>query len=173
MNSEMSPKYRAQLTEKINRAIWDLSPSNKYKNVRTYINACYENIDRDFHIKEDHEGDINLFSTLDSMNDETLLKVAIDLSIDTPDFIPSIPTFRNLLKTDYKNARNTFEKAFKQVEENPDTAIGLANSTLEGMIKEILQDDRLEVKPNSKKTLYDLTKDALKAFQSYPNAARD
>jgi len=55
--------------------------------------------------------------------------------LETPDFIPCIPTFRNEIKSDYKTASATFEKAFRQIEEHPDIAIGLANSSLESIIK--------------------------------------
>ena len=41
-----------------------------------------------------------------------LLKIAIDI-VNTLDFIPSISTFKNELKSDYKIAFETFTKAFK------------------------------------------------------------
>ena len=69
-----------------------------------------------------------------------LLKVAIDMGgVETPDYIPSIPTFRNKIKENYKNASETFEKAFREVEKDPSLAIGLANSVLESIIKDILR----------------------------------
>ena len=104
------------------------------------------------------------------MNNEILLKIAIDLGIETPNFIPSIPIFRNELKTNFETANQIFEKAFKQIEENPETAIGLANSALESIIKEILKDEKLKTKLNPKRTLYELTSDILKEFQLYPNS---
>lgn len=73
------------------------------------------------------------------MPGELLLKVAIDMGIETPDYIPSIPTFRNKIKENYKNASETFEKAFREVEKDPSLAIGLANSVLESIIKDILR----------------------------------
>ncbi|MHB9630920.1 hypothetical protein, partial [Staphylococcus aureus] len=69
---------------------------------------------------------------------ELLVKIAIDLGIETPDFIPSIPTFRNKLKDDYKNASTSFEKAFQNIEKDPAESVGNANSVLESIIKEIL-----------------------------------
>ena len=77
------------------------------------------------------------------MKGSDLLRIAIDLGVDTPDFIPSIPAFKNEMKSSYKTAYDTFAKAFKQVEEDPNTAIGLANSALESIIKEILKDARM------------------------------
>ena len=98
------------------------------------------------------------------MSGTTLLKVAIDLWVDTPDFIPSIPTFRNELKAEYKTAYDTFTKAYKQIEADPSLAIGLANSALESIIKEILKDDRISNKVNGGETLYKLTSIILKEF---------
>ena len=73
------------------------------------------------------------------MPGELLLKVAIDMGVETPDYIPSIPTFRNKIKENYKNASETFEKAFREDEKDPSLAIGLANSVLESIIKDILR----------------------------------
>ena len=63
--------------------------------------------------------------------------MAIDLGVETPDFIPSIPVFKNELKSDFETASQTFEKAYKNVEEDPSLAIGLANSALESIIKPV------------------------------------
>ena len=60
--------------------------------------------------------------------------MAIDLGVETPDFIPSIPVLKNELKSDFETASQTFEKAYKNVEEDPSLAIGLANSALESKI---------------------------------------
>jgi hypothetical protein len=145
-----------------------------YKNVQFYIEKWQE---RDwsgnwenFPILKTNDGKLDLLQTLHGMDSETILKMAIDLGLETPDFIPSIPTFRNELKSDYKTASSTFEKAFKQIEEHPDIAIGLANSALESIIKQILQDDRIRPKINSKDTLYALASRLLKEFQIYPNS---
>ncbi len=98
------------------------------------------------------------------MPGEILLKVAIDLGVDTPDFIPSIPTFKNALKAEYKTAYDTFNKAYKQIETDPSTAIGLANSALESIIKEILKDHRISAKVKGSETLYKLSSIILKEF---------
>jgi hypothetical protein len=98
-----------------------------------------------------------------------ILKVAIDLGVETPDFIPSIPTFKNELKSHYKTAYDTFTKAFKQIETDPSTAIGLANSTLESIIKEILKDERISSKVTGGETLYRLTSIILKEFNFTSN----
>jgi len=48
-------------------------------------------------------------------------------------------------------------------------AIGTANSTLESIIKHILENDSISIKLNKKETLYDLTQDILKEFTLFPN----
>ena len=98
------------------------------------------------------------------MDGTTLLRIAIDLGVDTPDFIPSIPTFKNELKSDYKTAYDTFVKAYKQIETDPSLAVGLANSALESIIKEILKDDRIVSKTTGGETLYKLSSIILKEF---------
>ena len=85
---------------------------------------------------------IDLKKTLHQIDGETLLKIAIDLGLDTPDFIPSIPMFKNELKSSFETAAQTFEKAYCNVEKDPSLAIGLANSALESIIKAILKDKR-------------------------------
>lgn len=104
-----------------------------------------------------------------NIDGDLLIKIAVDLGIETPDFIPSIPIFRNTIKADFPTANATFEKAFKDIEEHPDVAIGLANSALESIIKEILKNKFINSKINSNKTLYDLTQTILKEFSLFPN----
>ena len=97
----------------------------------------WENFPIEF--KDKDRKQISLYSTLCNMPGELLLKVAIDMGVETPDYIPSIPTFRNKIKENYKNASETFEKAFREDEKDPSLAIGLANSVLESIIKDILR----------------------------------
>ncbi len=160
------------LVTEINRELWESFESSKYKNVEFYIKKWHEGngYNENFSIiyKKDEEN-IDLLSTLHNIDGETLLKIAIDLGIETPDFIPAIPTFRNEIKANYENASLTFEKAFKLIEESPETAIGLANSVLESINKEILKSEHIKAEFNSNKTLYDLTKEILKEFNLFPN----
>jgi hypothetical protein len=166
MNDLISPKYLMQLVAEVEKAIWKEYES--YKNVRNYINKWYEFDERNywenFSIIEKKDNVIDLNSTLHSMPGDILLKVAIDLGVSTPDFIPSIPTFKNEIKSDYKTAYDTFNKAYKQVESDPSTAIGLANSALESIIKEILKDDRIKSKIKGTETLYRLSIILFKEF---------
>src|SRR5690606_23400079 len=134
MNDLISPKYQMKLVKSVHDAIWEEYKS--YKEVSLYIDKWYEgdqwnNNWENFHIFQKESGEIDLLRTLHSMAGSDLLKVAIDMGVDTPDFIPSIPTFKNELKSDFKTAYDTFTKAFKQIETDPSLAIGLANSALE------------------------------------------
>ena len=172
MDDLVSPKYQMQLVNSVEQAIWDEYKS--YKQVRLYINKWYknnyepngfnDNYWENFTIVEKANKEIDLTSTLHTMTGSDLLKIAIDLGVDTPDFIPSIPTFKNELKADFKTAYDTFTKAYKQIDTDPSTAIGLANSALESIIKEILKDDRISSKVTGGETLYKLTSIILKEF---------
>ena len=164
-----------QLIQEVEKVLWDTYSS--YKNVRYYIEKWHTdewyddfNKNENFTIHNKESGEIDLPRTLHSMDGETLIKVAIDIGVETPDFIPSIPTFRNEIKADYPSASATFEKAFKQIEEHPDISIGLANSALESIVKEILKDERIQVQFKSTDTLYDLTIKLLKDFKLFPDA---
>jgi len=170
MNDMVSPRYQMQLVDSVEKAIWDEYKS--YKKVRFYISKWYRyepggfNSDswENFSIVERPNKEIDLPATLHNMTGPDLLKIAIDLGVDTPDFIPSIPTFKNEIKSDFKTAYDTFAKAYKQIEADPSTAVGLANSALESIIKEILKDERISCKIKGGETLYRLTSIILKEF---------
>ncbi|MDR2169354.1 MAG: abortive infection family protein [Planctomycetaceae bacterium] len=184
MNELISPKYQMRLIEKVENALWSEFPVSKYKNVEYYIQKWqkwedeYDDFGNPFKVPQfgivKKDGNIDLKPTLHAISrcdgGETLLKIAIDLGVDTPDFIPSIPTFKNALKSDYKTAYDTFMKAYKQIETDPSLAIGLANSALESIIKEILKEDRINSAIKNTETLYSLTVEILKIFQLYPNS---
>ena len=171
MNDLISPKYQMHLVSSVEKAIWD--EYKTYKLIRFYLSKWHKNnyepngFNNDywenFKIVEDG-GKIDLLQTLHNMDGADLLKVAIDLGVDTPDFIPSIPTFKNELKSEFKTAYDTFTKAYKQIETDPSVAVGLANSALESIIKEILKDERISSKIKGGETLYKLTSIILKEF---------
>lgn len=173
---KISPSYQMSLIKDVDRAIWEKYVS--YKEVLMYISKWHEevqeysNIWENFQIiyKDEERKNIDVFSTLHSMDGELIIKIAIDLGIETPDFIPSIPTFRNEIKSSYQTASSTFEKAFSCIETDPSTAIGLANSALESIIKEILKDKRIRTKWNSNDTLYKLVQELLKEFSLFPKS---
>ena len=99
----MSPKYKMELIDNIDAKIWELFKS--YKKVEYYlekwivyeIDFSFENVPN-FIIKRDVNNNIDLLATLNRINNETLLKIAMDLEIETPNFIPAIPTFKNEIK---------------------------------------------------------------------------
>lgn len=174
MGELISPKYLMKLVKEVNDAIF--AEYKSYKDVRFYIGKWHQE-DRDWnnhwenftiYLKENKE--IDLPKTLHEIDGELLLKIAIDMGVETPDFLPSIPVFRNEIKSSFETASATFERAFKQIEEHPDIAVGLANSALESIIKEILKDGRISSKVNAKDTLYNLTSEILKIFQMFPNS---
>lgn len=172
MTDFISPKYQMSLIKKISAAI--IAEYETWESIEYYIlkwhipSDSWNNSDENFRIIYKESKLINLDKTLHNMNSNLLLEIAIDIGVETPNFIPSRTTFINEIKSDYKTAQETFEKAFKQIESHPDIAIGLANSALESILKEILKDEKLSTKYNSKKTLYDLTRDLLKEFQLFP-----
>lgn len=172
MDHKISPKYQMQLIANVEKSLWDQFES--YKNVEFYIEKWHEIDDsgyyENFAITRKVDEKIDLFRTLHNIDGELLLKIAIDIGVETPDFLPSIPTFRNEIKSRYSNASATFEKAFKEIDDHPDVAIGLANSALESIIKEILKNDFIQNKVDSNKTLYKLTEAILKEFSIYPNS---
>ncbi|WP_211280399.1 abortive infection family protein [Nonlabens tegetincola] len=162
-----------KLVKSVHDAIW--AEYKTYREVSLYIDKWHEvdewnNYWENFQIIQKESGDIDLLRTLHSMNGSDLLKMAIDMGVDTPDFIPSIPTFKNELKSDFKTAYDTFTKAFKQIESDPSLAIGLANSALESIVKEILKDDRIKSKTKGTETLYKLTSIIVKEFNFLNNS---
>jgi len=168
MNELISPKYQMKLVKSIHDAIWEEYTS--YVEVSLYIEKWHvveddwNNHWENFQIIDKPSGGIDLLRTLHSMSGSEILKIAIDMGVDTPDFIPSIPTFKNELKADYKTAYETFIKSFKQIESDPSLAVGLANSALESIVKEILKDERINSKIKGTETLYKLTSIILKEF---------
>lgn len=170
MNQSISPKYQMDIVQKISTCLFKQFRS--YKNVETYLskwhqeergwNNFWENFQ--FYYRDEAKKKIDAAKTLHNIDGETLLKIAIDLGIETPDYIPSIPTFKNELKSSYETASLTFEKAFRNVEIDPSLAIGLANSALESIIKEILKDSRINVTWSEKETLTKLIGNICKAF---------
>ncbi len=158
------------IVQKISTCLFEQFRS--YENVETYLskwhqeergwNNFWENFQ--FYYRDEAKKKIDAAKTLHNIDGETLLKIAIDLGIETPDYIPSIPTFKNELKSSYETASLTFEKAFRNVEIDPSLAIGLANSALESIIKEILKDSRINVTWSEKETLTKLIGNICKAF---------
>ncbi|UMB59898.1 abortive infection family protein [Lutibacter sp. A80] len=169
----ISPKYKMQLVPKVFEAIkceWD----NSYTDMEIYLRHWHvvypENVDgieENFYFQNNEFDSIDFKRTLHSMPDDILLKIAIEMGVDTPGFIPSFPTFKNELKSHYYTAYESFEKAVKSIEEDPDLAVGMANSTLESIVKHILEDKAFNSKP--KGGLETLMKAILKEFSMSSN----
>lgn len=167
MQDIISPSYLMKLVKMIQEAIWNDYKS--YKEVRFYIDKWHEpitffNTEENFKIYSRGDEDIDLLRTLHNMDDELLLKIAIDIGVETPNFLPSIPFFKNEIKSDSSKAHDTFIKALKQIESDPALAIGLANSALESIVKDILKTKSISKKVNGKETLYKLSTTILKEF---------
>lgn len=171
MIESISPKYQMDIVQKINDSLFKQFTS--YENVEAYLNKWHQ-VEHDdfnyfwenfqFYYRDEAKKKIDAAKTLHNVDGETLLKIAIDLGIETPDYIPSVPTFKNELKSSYEIASLTFEKAFRNVETDPSLAIGLANSALESIIKEILKDSRINVTWSEKDTLTKLVGNICKVF---------
>lgn len=158
------------IIQNINERLFELYKT--YDDVENYIEKWHEVYDpfgdnENFPIiyKDDERKKIDAKKTLHYIDGETLLKIAIDLGVETPDYIPCVPTFKNELKSSYEIASQTFDKAFRNVEEDPSLAIGLANSALESIIKEILKDKRISIQWNERDTLSSLIISICRAFQ--------
>jgi hypothetical protein len=172
---EISPKYQMKLGRNVIEAL--NKEYESFEDVHAYM-AKWQSMGMSpddnwvhFRIHTFNSGKIDLNSTIHGLSGEWLIKIAIDLGVETPDFIPSIPSFRHDIKSTYGTANATFEKAFKQVETHPDIAISLANSALEGIIKEILKDPRLNSSIKTTDTLYAQASELLKVFKQYPDSS--
>lgn len=114
----ISPKYLMDITQKINDRLYEMYKSDG--DVQYYVKYWQEEYDEcgnsNFYIQyqTDDRERIDVKKTLHNVDGETLLKMAIDLGLETPDFIPSIPSFKNELKSSYKTAAQTFEKAWQE-----------------------------------------------------------
>lgn len=169
MNTKISPSFKMNLLEKIEKEIW--GKYEGYKRAKMYISQWqeewgYNDINFSIITKSDTEN-IDLAQTLSHIDDETILKIAVDLGIETPDFIPVIAEIENIFKVNYRTAQQTFQKALNQCYEHPENAVSLANSALESIIKHILNDEHFKTL-DRRKTLYALTEDVLKEFKLFP-----
>ncbi len=169
---KVSPKYMMLLVPKIEKAIWEQFIS--YKEVARYIDRWHEHQENgyddweNFRIAYSQNNTIDLSNTLHNIkDDELLLKIAVDMEIEIPELIYSIPEIKGILYSGYPGVAKTFENALKKVSSEPATAICCANSALESIIKHICEDESIaSCNPNN--TLYDLTQHILKEFKYYP-----
>ena len=167
---EYSKSFIVDLIEKIESKLW-----NKYKSyskVEIYIKrwrkiigySGYNNMDEEynFYIQNKDDGKIDLLKTLQFIDDETLVKMGIDLEIEVPNIVYSVAEIKCIEFNDYKMAYKNFSNALKNVYNEPEISIGLANSTLESIIKHILETNIINVENYDKNdTLYKQTQTIL------------
>jgi len=166
---KVSPKYMMTLIPKIEKALWDEFSS--YKNVEAYIKRWHEddgNYWDNFGIVCKEDGNVDLAATLRGIQDDELLfRIAVDMGVEVPDLVYSIPEIKGILSSGYETAAATFENAMKKVSDEPATSVCCANSALESIVKHICKDASI-VDCNPNDTLYDLTQHILKEFKYYP-----
>ena len=164
------PSYKMTLLERLRDAIWARYAS--YEKVRTYFDLwcnVYKSDGRygyfEIEYADSEYKKIDVLGTLKNMDDATLLRVAIDMGVDTPGFLPSIPIFRNDIKSEYNTVSKILDSAYGKIATEPDVAIGLANSALESIIKEILKATNSQENWTSKNTLSSLIKTICDEFK--------
>jgi len=173
----ISPSSMLDIIGRVEKALWDKFDDKKYRNVKRYIlrwhqeeydyngNCCYSNFE--VVIQKDSDN-INLSETLDSMNDELLFQIAVDLNIEVPGLVYSVAEIKGVLAEKYEDVGQTFQKAHEKIYSEPSTAILMANSALERIIKRICADENID-SCNSKDTLFKLTSHVLKQFKFFPD----
>jgi hypothetical protein len=168
---QIAPSITMTLVDKIEKKIWNKYSS--YKNVLRYIRRWHQespnNYDENFSVRfQDNGNNIDLPATLDGMDDELLFQIAVDLNIEVPGLIYSVAEIKGMLADKYENAASTFDKACQKIYSEPSTAILMANSALERIIKKICADGTVD-KCKSSDTLYALTAHILKQFNFFPD----
>lgn len=178
----LSPRYKMQLLQQIEDAV--LERYHNYDKIERFIKEfrtgewnCIGNFVHNFDIiyKEDSYGNnfIDLSGTLTKMPQDVLFSVAIECGIAVPMILPAFPTFkRTLTAWEYGSSSliNNFDKAYQLVYEEPDQSIALAYSTLESIIKHILESKKIPgILYNPKATLPELMGEILKGYQFFPN----
>lgn len=139
---DISPAYITDLKMKLGQKIWEKYSS--YKNVKLFlVSSVVEggwNEPDSFQIfyRDEEQNTVDVERTVLHMSPFETIRMAIDLGMETPGFLPAIPQFKNILKNENQTAYQNFDRAVKNVHENPDQAVSLACSTLEGIIKTIL-----------------------------------
>lgn len=157
------------------KTLWDKFENKKYQNVKRYIarwhieecdswgNAQWSNFEI---INQKDSDNIDLSATLDRMGDELLFQIAVDLGVEVPGLVYSVAEIKGVLSQKYEDVGRTFEKAHEKIYSEPSTAIIMANSALERIIKKICLDSSIDG-CNSKDTLYKLTSHILKQFKFF------
>lgn len=153
---DISPRYMMKLISEVEQALWDEFETSRYKNVGLYIEKWhksegtppnYNDYEENFEIfwQDEHRTKIDLSTTLHRMPKEIVIRIATDLGVPTPGFLPVVPEkFKNVLTEINQNACHNFERAIRDVYENPGNSVTLAASALDGTIKTILEHKKLQ-----------------------------
>lgn len=177
----ISPSQRMDLYTRITEILF--AKYKSYENVALYLEhifpKTYEYNEEfpDFVYKYRKDGNqervIDTEKSLAKLSDEILLQIAVDLGIEVPNILYTLPIIHSIKpnkRFDYHVAYEAFEKAIGSVFKEPERAVQLANTTLETIIKCILEQEILKIPDyNKNDTLYDLTCKILKAFDVFPN----
>lgn len=173
----VSPLFVMNVIDRIEKALWQKFQTNKYQNVRRYIERWHhEEIDawgnhvvQNFNIiNQKNNQEIDLNATLHSMDGELIFQIAVDLGLEVPGLIYSVAEIKGILVEKYEDAASTFAKAHDKIYSDPSTAILMANSALERIIKKICTDKEI-AGYNPKDTLYKLTTHILRQFNFLPD----
>lgn len=181
MGNLLSHSYVMDLIDKISDTLF--KKYTTYKKVERYIKRWQKVVSYEQYgynepepvynfypiYKDDNRDKVDVENTLNQLNDEMIIQMAIDLKIEVTGVIYSIAKIEGLNKSDYQQAKAIFEDAIKRVYDKPDEAIGYANSALESIIKHILEQGKLNVDYNKKDTLYTLTQKVLKGLDYFPS----
>lgn len=156
---KISPKYKMQLSDRVDEALWKLKDGQTYKYTENYLKHWQESIGQrfdsfgegyydvynfDIYYKDENNERVDTQQTLQNMPGDVLLRIAVDLGVPTPNYLPvTVEKFKNVFKNENPYVYDNFEKALKELRDNPNLAVSLASSSLEGVIKTILNDEVL------------------------------
>ena len=166
--NEVSPAFVTDIKMKLGQRIWEKYQS--YRNVKLFlVSSVVEggwNEPDSFQVfyQDEEQNRVDVEKTVLYMSPYETIKIAIDLGIETPGFLPSISKFKNVLKDENQSAFQNFDRATKNVYENPDQAVSLAASTLEGIIKTILADESFAEIKTKNPSLTKLVNQLVKEF---------
>ncbi len=170
----ISPRIMMDIIERVEIAITD-----RYGDTDSYDSDAERYIKRwqkwaddgeycNFHMITKHNNKFNLTATLDNMDEDLVLQIAVDLSVEVPGLIYAVSEIKELLPESYKDASIAFRNASKKVYVEPAEAISTAYAALESIIKKICEDDSIE-NCDPKGKLHILVSHILKQFKFFPD----
>lgn len=139
--ANISPLYMQRLKNQVEEALWGLFDKSKYRQVEEYVRRWHEDdgsLWENFSVYTT-DGHIDLDRTLAEMPNDILIKMAADIGVETPGLLPCIPVMKNILSQSNANAYANFQRATRDVYDQPDQSVALAASTLEGVFKTFIQ----------------------------------